>query len=122
MKKVLLSIVTAVFAVSTFAHNGGKGTKTPEQIATKKADKLKTELGLSDDQRTKVYAILLDNTTKIQAIKAKYPNDKKAARAEIMPLRQTAESSIKAILTPEQITKWDAMKKEQKAKHKAKKE
>lgn len=122
MKKVLLSIVAAVFAVSSFAHDGGKGPKTPEQVATKKADKLKTELGLTDDQRTKVYAILLDNTTKIQAIKAKYPNDKKAAQAEIKPLRQASESSIKAILTPEQIVKWDTLKKEKKAKHKAKKE
>ena len=122
MKKVLLSIVAAVFAVSSFAHDGGKGPKTPEQVATKKADKLKTELGLSDDQRTKVYAILLENTTKIQAIKAKYPNDKKAAQAEIRPLRQAADTSIKAILTPEQITKWEALKKEKKEKHKAKKE
>jgi len=122
MKKVLLSIVAAVFAVSSFAQDGGSGSKTPEQIATQKADKLKTELGLSDDQRSKIYAILLENTAKIQAIKAKYPNDKKAAKAEIRPLRQAADQSIKSILTPEQITKWEALKKAQKEKHKAEKE
>ncbi len=121
MKKVLLSIVAAVFAVSTFAQDGAKVKKTPEQIATKKADKLKTELALSDDQRTKVYTILLESTTKIQAIKAKYPNDKKAAHAEIKPIRETSEASIKAILTPEQVTKWEALKKEKKEKTKAKK-
>ncbi len=120
MKKVILSVVAVVFAVSAFAQDAAKVKKTPEEVAQKRADKLKTELTLTDDQRAKAYTILLDNATKVQAIKAKYPNDKKAARTEIKPVKAACDTSIKAILTPEQIIKYDAMKKAHKDKKGAK--
>lgn len=121
MKKLILSAVATVFAISSFAQDGAKVKKTPEEVATKRADKLKTELTLSDEQRSKVYTILLDNTTKVRAVKEKYPNDKKAAKAEIKPLRETCDASIKSVLTPEQVTKWEQLKKEKKEQHKEKK-
>lgn len=121
MKKLILSAVATVFAISSFAQDGTKTQKTPEEVATKRADKLKTELTLSDEQRTKVYTIILDNTTKVRAVKARYPNDKKAAKAEIKPLRETCDASIKSVLTPEQVTKWEQLKKEKKEQHKEKK-
>ena len=118
---MMLSIVAAVFAVSSFAQDAPKTIKTPEEAANKRADKLKTELGLSDDQRAKVYAAILDRVTKVRAIKAKYPSDKKAARKEIKPINDAFDTTIKSILTAEQVTKWEALKAKGKEKRKGKK-
>ena len=117
----MLSIVAAVFAVSSFAQSAPKTQKTPEDVATKRADKLKTELALSDDQRAKVYAAELDRITKVRAIRTKYPNDKKAAHKEIKPINEAFQTTLKGILTAEQVTKWEALKKAQKEKRKGKK-
>lgn len=117
----MLSIVAVVFAVSSFAQDAPKTQKTPEELANKRADKLKTELALSDDQRAKVYAAVLDRITKVRAIRAKYPNNKKGAQKEIKPINEAFQTTLKGILTPEQITKWEALKKAQKEKRKGKK-
>ncbi len=121
MKKLMLTIVAAVFAVGSFAQDAPKTPKTPEEVANKRADKLKTELALTDDQRAKVYAAELDRITKVRAIRAKYPTDKKAARKEIKPVNDAFQTTLKGILTAEQITKWEALKAKAKEKRKGKK-
>lgn len=122
MKKLIFTLFALAIAGSGFANDSTKQKKTPEQVATKKADKLKTELSLTDDQRSKVYTALLDRETKVRAVKAKYPTDKKAARKEIKPINDTCNNTITSTLTPEQATKWEQMKKDKKAKHKHKKQ
>ncbi|NQW42162.1 MAG: hypothetical protein HQ463_01855 [Bacteroidetes bacterium] len=121
MKKLMLCIVAVVFTVSSFAQDGNKVQKTPEEIANKRADKLKTELTLSDDQRAKEYALELDRIIKVRATRAKYPTDKKAAHKEIKPINEASQTALKEILTADQITKWEALKKAQKEKRKGKK-
>ncbi|MES2616521.1 MAG: hypothetical protein V4613_01500 [Bacteroidota bacterium] len=118
MKKLIFTLFALAIAGSGFANDSTKQKKTPEQVATKKADKLKTELSLSDDQRSKVYNALLDRETKVRAVKAKYPTDKKAARKEIKPINEACNTTITSALTPEQATKWEQMKKDKKEKHK----
>lgn len=121
MKKSILIIATAMFALVGFAQTSTKTTKTPEEIATKRSEKLKTDLGLSDDQKTKVHTAIVETVTKVREIKAKYPNDKKAAAKEIKVVRENYKTTMKGILTAEQFTKWEASKKDKKDKKKAKK-
>ncbi len=121
MKKLMLSIVAAVYTVSSFAQDGNKVQKTPEEIANKRADKLKTELTLSDDQRAKEYALELDRIIKVRETRPKYPTDKKAAHKEIKSINEASQTALKEILTADQITKWEALKKAQKEKRKGKK-
>ncbi len=121
MKKLIFSIAAAVFAVSSFAQTSPKTEKTPEEMASKRAEKLKTELSLSDDQKAKVQAALLERITKVKEIKAKYPNDKKAANKEIKPVLLKFRENMKSTLTAEQYTKWEESKKNAKAKRKDKK-
>ncbi len=118
MKKSILILATALFAVVSFAQTT---KKTPEEIATKRSEKLKTELGLSDDQKTKVHTAIVETVTKVREIKAKYPNDKKAAAKEIKVVRENYKTTMKGILTADQFTKWETSVKNKKDKVKAKK-
>jgi protein CpxP len=120
MKKIILSLVAIVFAVGAFAQKGPKSEKTAEEMANKRADKLKTELSLSDEQRAKVYQAHLDKMTKMKAIKDKNLEDKKAAAKEMKPVRDSFQANMKSILTADQYNKWEAAKKNEQATRKEK--
>ncbi len=123
MKKIILSLAAMVMAVGAFAHDSAKIRKSPQEMANKKADKLKTELGLTDEQRGKVYTAVYDKISKMQAIKEKYKDnkDKKAKHAEMKTVQDNFDSSMKTILTTDQYTKWQTIREKQKEKHKDKK-
>lgn len=124
MKKVILSFVAAVFAVSSFAHDSAKMKKTPEEIASKRSQKFQSELGLSDDQKSKVYVLILDKENKTNAIKKKYnKNDsisKSQRHTEMKAVKVDFETKLTALLTAEQKVKYDAMKEKEKSKRKHK--
>jgi protein CpxP len=124
MKKIILSLVAVMMAAGAYAHDTSKVKRSPEEMANRKADKLKTELGLNDDQRGKVYSVFLDKINKSEAIRAKYKDskDKKAMKAEMKTVEGGLETSLKGILTPEQYTKWQTLREEKKQQHKEKKD
>lgn len=123
MKKIIFSLAAILLAAGVYAKDSTRVKKSPEEIANKRADKLKTELSLSDDQRSRVYGALLDAITKKQAIKEKYKGsgDKKAMKTEMKSVHANLDASMKSILTTEQYNKWTDMKEKQKEKHKEKK-
>ncbi len=116
MKKIILSLVAAVFAVSSFAADTAKVKKTPEQVAAKRADKLKTELGLTDEQRSKVYNAVLEKINKTKEIKQRYKDssNRKGRDKEIKAVKANFETTMNSILSPEQKTKYEAIKKKDK--------
>jgi periplasmic protein CpxP/Spy len=73
---------------------------------------MKDRLGLSDAQVTQVKAIYEDERTKSQALMADQSGDRDAMRAKMGEIRKGSEDRIAAILTPDQKTKWDAMRAE----------
>ncbi len=118
----MLTIAGLVVAISlSFAQNPNKEARTPEQKASKRSEILTQKLGLSTEQKQSVYNLILDKTTKVEAIKAKYTTNKKGMGKELKPLRDNFDSQMKAILTPDQATKWEQLKSEQKAKRQEKK-
>ncbi len=109
---ILLSLFMLSFVFSVSAQNAQTKTKkTPAEKATLFADNAKTELGLTDDQRQKVYDAKLDQLTQREAIKTKYNNDNKAGEADFRANNEKFKTSMKSILTPEQHTKWTSAKK-----------
>jgi protein CpxP len=109
---ILLSLFMLSFVFSVSAQNGQTKTKkTPAEKATFFADKAKTDLGLTDDQRQKVYDAKLDQLTQREAIKTKYNNDNKAGEADFRANNEKFRTAMKSILTPEQHTKWTSAKK-----------
>ena len=121
MKRIIFSVVSACIAMGAMAQETAtKVQKSPEEVANRQADRLKTSLSLTDEQRTQVYNAALTRITKVREIRAKYPNDKKAANKEIKPVLETFNNSMASILTADQLTKWKEMKAKAKEKAKAK--
>ena len=121
MKKLLMiaAIFTMTFA-GAFAQRGQGGSRggeqkeslTPEQRAERITSKMTEELGLSEDQKQKIYMINLDNAQKREAQRAALEEDRKAKRAEMQAQNQVQNEQIEAVLTPDQKTKWEEVKKE----------
>jgi protein CpxP len=73
-----------------------------------RASMLQKQLGLSDQITMQVKEILMDSSAKMQALRetAGAPADK---RSQMMSIRQAEQTKIKALLTPDQVSKYDAM-------------
>ena len=123
MKKLIFSLAAIVIALNTFAHDTTKVKRTPESAANMRADKLKTELSLSDIQRNQVYAAVLEKINEAKVIKRKYKDsaNKKSQHSEMNAVKQSFDSKMNSILTPEQKVKYEALKSEKKDKMKGKK-
>jgi periplasmic protein CpxP/Spy len=83
---------------------GQRGEMAKERIA-----KMAEELKLTDEQKSKVTAVMKEQAETMRGLKDATPEERrekmKAGRAEI-------EKKMKDILTPEQYTKWEKLRKE----------
>ena len=82
---------------------------------------LAKKLVLTPEQKQSMYTLILDRINKVEPIRAKYTADKKGMHKELKPIMEDFNSKVKALLTPEQATKWEQIKTEQKTKRQAKK-
>jgi periplasmic protein CpxP/Spy len=118
MKQVILFIAfTLAVSFSSFAQQQNKKQpKTPEERAEHQSQRLTKELSLSADQTSKVKAVLLQKDQQEETIRNKYANatDKKGEHTEMKTLREQKEAELKQIFTPDQFTKYEAMKKQHK--------
>lgn len=79
---------------------------TPEQRAEKRAAELKTRLGLTDDQTTKVKEIFLKNeSSRNEAMKAA-GQDKDARIAAAKNSREQLDSELGKVFTADQLAKY----------------
>lgn len=122
MKKVIFLWISFMTILS-FAQSADKVAKTPEQKAAHHSEMLTKKLSLSPEQKQSVYTLILDRVNKANAVRAKYTTgDKKGMHKELKPIIDDFNTKIKAILTPDQVTKWEQFKAEKKAKRKEAKE
>ncbi|MBK8518035.1 MAG: hypothetical protein IPL55_17650 [Saprospiraceae bacterium] len=110
MKTFLL--LASLILVSVTAQYGQPGApkRTAEERATSFVENLGKELTLTQDQSAKVMAIQLESIKKIDEIREKgmAGDDKKAMRQQIMDANGAADTQIKALLTDDQKSKFDA--------------
>lgn len=76
--------------------------KNPEKMRQHMMTEFTTTLGLTADQQQKVSAILADTRVKMDALR-------KEARPQFEAIRNATRSEIRALLTPDQQTKFDAL-------------
>lgn len=133
MKKVILTaaslfVLTTAFAQepvpTTKQHGNGmahpkKGEEmkkqTVEQRAQKTVDKLNEVVGLTEDQKTKIYEFALTRAKSTDSVREKYKGQKdkkELAQDEIKVIRSNFRKDAKSILSAEQLEK---LKKEAKA-------
>ena len=84
---------------------GGRGGMNPER----RLAMMKDQLGLSDDQSKKIKAILDEGQGKMEGVRADTTLSQDDMRAKMMTLMQDQNSKIRAVLTADQQTKFDAM-------------
>lgn len=118
MKRILMFVVAGMLTIQTqglvFAMDdvdmGGKKDigQSMEKMQEKHLDKMTKDLDLTPEQREKVSAIMKENN---EARKAEMQKRMEAAKA-----RESTDAKIKAVLTPDQIQKFDAMRAERKEK------
>jgi protein CpxP len=90
----------------------GRMNMTPEQHADMQAQRLTQQLGLSAEQTTQVRAIALAEaqemkTTRDQAMAS---TDRKAGMEQMKATRDKYDAQLKAVLTPDQATKYAALR------------
>ena len=108
MKKILL-MCCFLMGISALSYaQGGRMRRSPEEMAKG----LQTQLKLTDDQTTKITAIYKDQATKMDSVRTAANGDRSAMRGAMAPLRKATDDKVKAVLTPEQATAYDAWMKE----------
>jgi periplasmic protein CpxP/Spy len=101
-----------------------KQALTPEQRAQKQTDKLQSKLGLTEEQKLKVYDLNLNRIKQNQALREKNKgnSEQKGSKEEFQKIRTDFDTQLNAILTADQQTKWAQLKEEHKDKRSALKE
>lgn len=99
-----------------------KEGKSPEERQVQRMEKIKSELGLTDDQAAQWEAIHAKHKAEREKIRAENDVKKQAKQAEMEAMREQYEAEFAAVLTPEQLVKWKEMKAKREEKMKEHKE
>ncbi|WEK18329.1 MAG: hypothetical protein P0Y49_16175 [Candidatus Pedobacter colombiensis] len=113
MKKVLI-ICGLLFSVMTFAkaQDGERKMPTPEERAEKGAAQLTKKLNLSDDQTSKVKAILLDQAKSMNKVREESKGDREGMMAKVKTINEENDVKINALLNDDQKKAYVAYKEE----------
>ena len=110
MKKWIIGAALLAFtSLQLAAQQEKRELPNPEERAKKATEKMATELQLSEEQKSQILALNLEQAKKRHAEMEREMAERKA-RAEEMKAHQ---EKIKEVLTEEQQTKWEEIKQEQ---------
>jgi hypothetical protein len=124
MKKIILSVLTiATLQLAQAQQNQAplqptqqNQGPTPEQVAARQSTHLQKVLGLSEEQKQKVYQAAFNRSTAIQQLRSKDGGNRRELHADTKPVKQQFVSDVNATLTPEQQQKWEQYRLQQKQK------
>lgn len=123
MKRAILTIAIAVMGLTAaFAQDSTKRARRPmpkmtaEQRAERVTAKMEKELSLTADQKTKIYAIELENAKKMDTWRSADQGDMKGKMKERKAAMDEQKAKIDGVLTADQKTKLDAFRAEAKEK------
>ena len=122
MKKLILAAWITVIGFGVTAQEQVKQQKTPEELATKRVSRLKTELVLSASQEEVIKAALVTKMTKAKEVREKYAGDQEALKNAMEPIRTDFQNTMKTNLTEEQYAKWKEMLKKRGERAKSKRD
>lgn len=88
-----------------------------KELQVKKLDKMKTKLGLSDDQAGKLKSLQDKNFAEMKKIRENESLSKEQKKSQMEALKKSAYEERKSILTAEQLKKMEDMKQNRKQKH-----
>ncbi len=117
MKKVAILVAfMCAFIAPTFAQNDAVAAPLTNEKVVGKSDRranlkqASKELNLSAEQKTKMKEIGQSFKGKMMAIKSDAALSKDQRKIQVGEVAKGHEAEIKAVLSPEQFTKWQEMK------------
>lgn len=112
--RILLMTLAFATAFSAMAQKGDHKTKSPEEKAKQRTERMVNDLGLDATQQAKVSEINL-NFAKAMADVAKIQSDKdRKGRADV--LKGSRDTRLGQVLTKDQYAKYLQLREERKAK------
>lgn len=113
MKKWMIAAAMLVFtSFQLSAQQEKRPQPNPEERAKRATEKMATELNLSEEQKSQILALNLDQAKKRQAEMEKEAAERKARMEEM----KAHQEQLNSILTEEQRSKWEEIKLEQRDK------
>lgn len=120
MKKHLFPLLAAFALTASVANAQGippqdAGRPSPEQMAARQSGRMTKELGLNADQATEVQQIMTTRDQEMQAMRGQMQGGtatREQMRDQMMAGRTKYDAQFKAVLTPDQYTKYTAMQAE----------
>ena len=109
MKKNMMLVVLVLISAVTFAQRG-KRDHDPKVRAAKSADHMKKELSLNDDQYAKVKSVNEKFSERYAAVRKDTSLTRGRTMNRMKTIRSEQQTELKKILTPDQLTKWEALK------------
>ena len=109
MKQILNVVLVAIVLfisnnLSAQDKNQQKAERTPEAMSQRHADKLKSELNLSDEQTKKIYEVNLKYNREMQAQRAEKEKQRSEKMEQLKKKKEQKNAELKKILTEDQYT------------------
>lgn len=109
MKRIMLFIIGVVGTTSLMAQEEKPAREERKELA---AEKLKSELNLSEEQAQQVQAIRLKYAEERKAAMEASKAERLAQRDEIKAINERQREELTAVLNEEQIARLDALQQE----------
>ena len=116
MKKLMMVLLVTILSVGySFGQQRGG---TPEERLAREIESLTTGLSLTKDQVAKITPVITESQKKSSEMMAKMREgggtpDRAKMQEERTKMQAETDKALKAVLTPEQVTKLDAFRKTQ---------
>jgi Spy/CpxP family protein refolding chaperone len=91
------------------------GRPTPEETRKRSLANMKAQLGLNEDQITRIGVVMDESRVRLREARA-------TIEPEVKKIREEQQAKIDQILTPEQQTKWNAVRQQREAERKSRAE
>lgn len=117
LKRIMLFSAFIVNTTISFGQeNHEEKNMTPEERATKRTEKMKAELSLSEAQTSEIYTINLAHIKEMDKLR----EEQKVLREKMKAEKEATRTKIKAVLTAEQNVIFDQKAEEHKKKQEEK--
>ncbi len=103
------------------AQDAKEGKKGRGPMMQQNLDRMSEELKLTDDQKTKVKALFEEQGKKMRELREDTSLSQEQRREKAQAMREDNNKKMKAILTPEQFTKYEKMREEMRQRAREKK-
>ncbi len=104
-----------------YAQDTKEGKKKGGPSVEQRVDQLSTELNLTADQKTKVTAIMQEEATKSRELRSDTSLSREQRAEKRRAIMQETSTKVKAVLTPDQRTKYDKILEQRKERMREKK-